>query len=169
MNCEIRFLAQHPGLVPVLARWAWNEWYREGDIDCSIVTRDYSRRAVRDRLPCTLVALCDGEPAGMVSLKKKDLASRPDLEPWLSALFVREDLRCRGIAGQLVEQVCGLARSFGYDRLYLFADHRHAAGLSSFYVKRGWSAVDTGLTLHGHLVTLFERKLPVKGEFCLHQ
>lgn len=89
LSVSIELLADHPDLVPVLARWHRDEWGQfvpGGSLEAW--TRGLAGRAHRDRIPMTLVALVNGHPAGSSSLVQYDLHTRRDLTPWLAGVYV---------------------------------------------------------------------------------
>ena len=63
---------------------------------------------------------------------ENDFHKRKDLTPNVCALYVEEDCRCRGIAGELLRFMCNDMREKGIDTLYLITDH------TSFYERYGW-------------------------------
>ncbi len=67
-----------------------------------------------------------------VGVIENDFHERKDLTPNVCALYVEEEYRNQGIAGQLLEFVYKEFRSFGISTLYLLTDH------TSFYERYGW-------------------------------
>ena len=124
---------------PILAHWAFFQWYHTRNVDFRAVEADYRRRADSTALPVSWVALADNVPAGMVSLKEHDLSSHAHLSPWLSALYVIPEFRRQGIAAGLIDAVVDYARSKGYKELFLFTDNKNSAYLSRYYTERGWT------------------------------
>jgi len=130
---DIGFLADDPRHFDLFARWLHAQWSvpRGESLD--------SRRATLrgqmnlDRLPIALIAYWQGSPAGIVSLRAEDLHTRPDLSPWLSALYVHPPLRGCGIGRALVRATLDLAGWLGYPRVYLFTTDRQ-----SLYAELGW-------------------------------
>lgn len=134
---EIRDLAECPEHIPVLAGWFHAEW---GRIVPGGTVEGFRDRLLthlgRDALPLAMVAL-DGEaPVGTVSLRPAEMASRPELGPWLGGMYVRDDARGRGLGEALVRAAEQRAREMGYGELYLFATDREA-----FYRRLGWTVV----------------------------
>jgi GNAT superfamily N-acetyltransferase len=98
-------------------------------------------------------ASVDGEPVGTAGLIASDLSSRPDLTPWLAAMYVRPDARGRGYATDLIRAVEGAARVAGFDRIWLYTFE--AEGL---YLKAGWQPVEQ-IEHNGRPATLMRRDL----------
>lgn len=71
--------------------------------------------------------------AGGCGIIANDFHDRPDLTPNLCALWVEEEFRCRGIAGELLARAVSEVCRMGYEKLYLVTDH------TSFYERYGWT------------------------------
>ena len=63
---------------------------------------------------------------------ENDFHSRPDLTPNVCAVYVDAEYRCQGIAGYMLEFVCGDMAKLGVETLYLLTDH------TGFYERYGW-------------------------------
>jgi GNAT superfamily N-acetyltransferase len=74
---------------------------------------------------------------GSASLIENDMATRPELFPWLASVFVAPEHRRRGIGAALVERVMTEARSLRTPRLYLYT-----AGAGALYLRLGWSVME---------------------------
>lgn len=142
---EIISLNEGINYAPVLAGWAYNQWYKERNIPYDIVDLEYRKRASSTNIPLTWVAIENNIPAGMCTLKENDLWSRKDLNPWLSALYVMPEFRNTGIAGKLVDRVIVKARELNFIRLYLFLGQGSNIDLDSFYSKHGWKYYEDGI------------------------
>jgi len=130
---DIGFLADDPRHFDLFARWLHAQWSApRGE---TLASRRVSLRHQMnlDRLPIALIAYWQGSPAGVVSLRTEDLHSRPDLSPWLSALYVDPPLRGHGVGRALVRATLDLADWLGYRRVHLFTTDRQ-----SFYAGLGW-------------------------------
>jgi GNAT superfamily N-acetyltransferase len=131
---HIELLADHPLLVPVISGWHFDEWSdRYPGTTCAAWTWELAGRCERDRIPVTFVAMVDAEPIGSASLVVCDMDTRPDLSPWLAAVYVLPAFRRRGIATALVTHVLTQARQFGVRQLYLWTDTA-----ASLYSRLGW-------------------------------
>ena len=73
--------------------------------------------------------------AGVIT---NDFVSRMDIGPYLCALYIEPEWRCRGLAGLLIKRLEEDAAALGYDRLYLCTDH------TGFYERYGWKFIGTG-------------------------
>jgi GNAT superfamily N-acetyltransferase len=149
---HVESLALHPELVLTVSRWIYEEWHRTtGESLSDLAARTRSRMNLA-RIPLTLVAVgaagrsdgekrgsdpsrgaCDVECVGTVGLWENDLESRPDLTPWLAALYVAPEHRGSGVGGALVEALVAAARGLGVPRLFL-----HTETASDYYRKKGW-------------------------------
>jgi GNAT superfamily N-acetyltransferase len=127
-----------PDLVPVVARWLWEEFWQAGGHSF-----EDTLRAVRDSvtarpMPRTFILLIDGGPVGTASLAAHDLEERPDLTPWLAGMFVEPDARGRGHAAHLIAAVEAEARVTGASTLWLYTK-----AAERIYARAGWRTVDT--------------------------
>ena len=132
-------LSKYPQYSPLLAHWAFFQWYHQRNVDFKAVEADYRRRADFTALPVSWLVMEKNIPVGMVSLKAHDLNSHAHLTPWLSALYVVPEFRKKGFAGKLIETVAAYAKCCGYHQIYLFTDNKNASYLSRYYIERGWT------------------------------
>ena len=104
-------------------------------------------------MPFALVAEIDGRPCGNALVIDNDESAKPDLTPWLAALWVDEAVRGRGIAGALLDEAARRCADLGVPRLYL----NSRPALQDFYTARGWWILERGMGAHG--VTVYDRQL----------
>ena len=78
--------------------------------------------------------VCDQEKifAGL-GVIENDFHERKDLTPNVCAVYVDQEYRNRGIAGQMLKRVCEDMKAAGIKCLYLLTDH------DSFYARYGWA------------------------------
>lgn len=137
----------------MIARWHWRDW-NGGPLEFWI--RCHAAEARSDGIPRAWMAFVDGEPVGSVSLVQRNMNTRPDLSPWLAALWVRPEYRGKGIGAALTRRCEEEARRLKTDRLYLYTEV--AAG---FYARLGWTVVSEE-EYEGNAVVVMTRELGVR-------
>ncbi len=145
MSLRIDHLFEHPEHLPEVARWIYEEFWRDR-AGYSVATFERLLREASDpdRVPLSLLALADGRPAGTVNLVHTDSETRPDLHPWLAALVVVPERRGLGIGSALVRALLGHAARLGFRELFLGTD------IPAYYARFGAERVQT-----------------VRGELCI--
>jgi GNAT superfamily N-acetyltransferase len=151
-SLEIRYLADCPELIPVLASWFYAEW---GGPDLSVerIERRLHERLNRDRLPLVLVGLRDQQPSASASLKIQEMDIRPQYLHWLGSVYVRPEERNQGIGSHLIEQAAREAQRLGVEDLYLYTTYSE-----SLYARLGWVTIER-IEYHGRLVVIMRRTL----------
>jgi GNAT superfamily N-acetyltransferase len=134
----ITYLADCPAYLSTVSAWVFGEWGEHmPGLTVEGLTGIFSGHLNRDRIPLTLIAFLDGQPAGTASIYVHDLEARPDLSPWLAAVYVASPYRKQGIGSELVKAIESAAQKLQIGRLYLFTpDQEH------FYTRLGWSALE---------------------------
>jgi GNAT superfamily N-acetyltransferase len=130
---KVDFLKHQPQHLPTVAHWIYDEWTHVScpDLDTQIMTTRSSLND--DRIPLCLVAVEGTRCVGTISIFDDDLHQRPDLTPWLAALYVAPSHRNRGIGGILHAHLLRVARGLGIQRLYL-----HTETAAEYYRRKGW-------------------------------
>jgi GNAT superfamily N-acetyltransferase len=134
----IAYLTDCPAYLSTVSAWVFGEWgaHMPGST-VEDLTRVFSGHLNRDRIPLTLIAFWDGQPAGTASIYVHDLDARPGLSPWLAAVYVAPPYRKQGIGSELVKAIERAARKLHIGRLFLFTpDQEH------FYTRLGWSVLE---------------------------
>jgi GNAT superfamily N-acetyltransferase len=147
-------IADRPDLVPIVAQWLWDKWWRDDG-----ETLEATRNAVAASVsgsgpPQTFVLLVDGEPVGTASLVAHDLDERPALTPWLAGVFIVPEARGRGYVMHLIRAVEDACRSAGIETVWL-----HTASAERMYARVGWHSVETIQRQGKRPVTLMRRDL----------
>jgi GNAT superfamily N-acetyltransferase len=130
---QIRFLADVPAAIPVLAEWFCAEWYLfygRSRSEIEVLLRDCLRR---DALPVTFLALDHTEVIGTVSLDVSDLPKYDHLSPWLASLYVVPSRRRRGVGHALIKHLVTFALERAFSPIYLWTP-----GSTRLYEKCGW-------------------------------
>ncbi len=145
----VEHLAQHRDAVPLLAGWAQQQWgHLAPEITLEQRTAFFARRVTPGQIPEMLVAVANGRVVGMASIVTNDLSSRPDLTPWMAAVYVMPEQRGRGIGSLLVQAILAEARWLELPRLYLITPDKMA-----FYARLGWREMEK-VEYRGELVTV---------------
>lgn len=132
---RIALLADHPEIVPELARLHMEQWghLRPGET-LERRTARLTAACGRGQVPTVFVALeDDGSLAGSSMLIESDMDTRPELRPWLAGVYVVEASRGRGYGSALVLQVEEAARALGIERVFLYTPDA-----MEFYERLGW-------------------------------
>ncbi len=128
-------VSARPDLAPLVARWLVDAFF---DFPGGHTVEQMTALVLRPPTgPEETFVLFEGEAAvGTASLAHDDLASRPDLTPWLAGVFVAPAYRGRGHATALVRQVEGFAAAAGVPVLWLYT-----ATAAALYGRLGWQSV----------------------------
>ncbi len=130
--------AERPDLVPIVARWPWEAFWRNSNKPVEQVLTAVERSVGAHPMPRTFILLENGEPVGTASLVEHDPDERRDLSPWLAGVFVVPEARGRGHAGRLIAAVEAAACEAAIPTLWLYtlaAEH--------LYARAGWRTVET--------------------------
>lgn len=128
-------LRERPEAIPLIAQWHFHEWHAlfpgrtEADfaVELALCLGDA-------KVPQTWLMLDEAaEVAGTCSLLVHDMTILPQLMPWLANIYLRPDLRGKGLGQQLVRHVMAEAAKLGIATLYLFTEDQQA-----FYQRLGW-------------------------------
>lgn len=131
---RIDLLADHVDLVPLIARWHYDEWsYYDPERPLEDWTSRVAEMVNRDRIPIMFVAMEGDTLVGTASLVEFDMATRADLSPWLAGVFVDPESRGQGTGTALVRRVIDCAADLGVSPLYLFTN-----GAEPLYERLGW-------------------------------
>jgi GNAT superfamily N-acetyltransferase len=134
---SLQALEERPELAAVLASWAYFEWSMP-------IARDWARTLERydpsggNALPRTYVALADGAPAGMASLRERDSYDfLPGTTPWICNVYVAPAMRGFGLAGLLCRKLVDVAIEMDFKEIFLASSLRQ----ESLYHRLGFRQV----------------------------
>lgn len=126
---KILNVREHPELANKAARWFHQKWgiplsaYEESITACL---------QGESAVPQWYLATEGTVIVGGMGVIENDFHDRKDLAPNVCAVYVEEDRRGRGIAGDLLRHVCRDMAGKGINTLYLVTDH------TGFYERYGW-------------------------------
>lgn len=151
---QTKLLADHSHHLPELAQ-LWHKELIGRWVPGTTVEQAEARLRThlnKDCLPLTLIALDQGKPIGMASLRDKEEKVRPELSPWLGGLVVELHYRKRGVGEMLIEAIKNKAREYHYSELFLLT---FDPTLPSWYSQLGWEKIGTD-KLHEQPITLMK-------------
>ncbi len=157
MDIQIKFLADVPFLVPILAQWTYDAWSQyDPELTLERAMESLIQRFNRDVVPLTLVAFDGDTPVGMVSLKEDiRIPGYSDKTPWLGSLYVIPDYQGQEVGTQLMLAIHAKAVELGFPKIYLFISD---ANIISWYEKLGWQQFASD-TFYGKNITLLSLTL----------
>ncbi|HKO91162.1 MAG TPA: GNAT family N-acetyltransferase [Polyangiaceae bacterium] len=140
MTLAFPLLAQHPELVPLVAKWIFDEWGHERPgTSLEALKLDIASKLDPTTLPVQVLAVADDVPLGVAILKPHEMRDIfPDRSPWLGSLVVDPVHRRKGIGTALAREVEALASSRGFTRLYLQTELADGG----LYARLGWHTCD---------------------------
>ena len=153
---KIDLLKNHPTTIPRLAK-IWQEvlgsiWVP--DVPIERVEQNFLKHLNENIMPLTFIALENGNPVGMCSLREND-GIRPDLMPWLGSLVVDPAFQQQGIGKMLMDMTKQKAKILGFETLYLFV---FDPTIPNYYERLGWQKIGMD-EFKGYPVTVMETAL----------
>jgi len=137
-------LRQCPKFFDTVADRIWQAWWQPDGYPLDYISSRLRENMEATPIPFALVAH-DGEKfLGTSSVIVSDLEERPQLTPWVAAVWVEEDARRRGVGAALVNRAAQDCFALGASRAYLCARPR----MTGFYVALGWTAVERKIGPH---------------------
>lgn len=159
MNLKIKYLADEPSVVPVLAKWTCDRWSQyDPNLTIERVTQSLKERMNTAEIPFTVVAFDSNTPIGMATLKESiPVAGYDDNGPWLGSLFVADGFRGQGVGTKLLKQIFQDAKNLGYQKIYMFTSEIENV---AWYEHGGWIKFADD-KFHGKPVTLMYHELRI--------
>jgi predicted N-acetyltransferase YhbS len=154
-NLSIRDLRERPHHAAAVAERIWNAFWRHRGTPLAQIRDGLERilQAESGGVPFALVAEIDGRLCGNALVIENDLSARPELTPWLAALWVDEDMRHRGVARALLDEGARRTAALGVPRIYLVS----RPALQAFYTRLGWCVLESAIGEHCQV--LYAREL----------
>ncbi len=129
---------EHQDYGPIIADRIWKAWWRSAGHSLSDVERHLKEIVNGRPLPLAAVAHDAEGYAGSAFIIHSDLEERPQLSPWVAAVWVEATKRRRGVGRALVVEAAKAARMLGYANAYICCSQE----LERFYSKIGWRVVE---------------------------
>jgi N-acetylglutamate synthase-like GNAT family acetyltransferase len=138
-------LRQRPEFFESVADRIWQAWWKADGHPLEYIFGRLREDLNDAPIPFALVAH-DGEAfLGTASVIASDLEERPQLTPWVAAVWVEPQARQRGVGGALVDRATQDCFALGVRRAYLCARPQR----SIFYQRLGWIPIERDVGRHG--------------------
>jgi GNAT superfamily N-acetyltransferase len=157
----IDYLAKHKDLIPEITDLLYGHWadlFHAGGTSKEKLRELLVERAVTDKLPIAVVALCDGVLAGTGSIKLFEPGTRAGLSPWLAGMYVKDAYRGSGIGASIVRALEARASELGVTTMYL-----SVGAAEAFYLGLGWTVLERVNSYGVKDVAVMTKSLPHPG------
>jgi N-acetylglutamate synthase-like GNAT family acetyltransferase len=131
-------LRQRPEFFDDVADRIWRAWWKADGHPLGYISGRLRENLDAEPIPFALVAHDGDTFLGTASVIAADLAERPQLTPWVAAVWVDDNARRRGIGAALVDRAARDCFALGITRAYLCARPQR----SGFYEGLGWTAIE---------------------------
>jgi N-acetylglutamate synthase-like GNAT family acetyltransferase len=159
MPYTISDLRQRPEFFDIGADRIWQAWWRDGRYPLDYISSRLLQNMSATPIPFALVAHDGKSFLGTASVIASDLLERPQLTPWVAAVWVEEHARRSGVGGALVNRATLDCFALGVGRAYLCARPRRTA----FYKRLGWRPIERDVGPY-RLSVLIRDANPVTGK-----
>ena len=141
MKFEISNLNALPDLKSTVADRIWQAWWKPHGHLFQVVTDFFDDLPEARSIPFCLVAHDEGKYVGSVSGLVSDLEERPELSPWVGALWVEPEFRRQGVAAALVKAALDELFVLEYEAAFLCA----TAEKRTMYERQGWKLIEVNV------------------------
>lgn len=148
VSVHLSNLRDVPFFLDRVAHAVWTAFWRESGRPPTYILERATEALETAPVPFCLVAHEGDRFFGTASVIVSDVEGRPELTPWLAAVWVEESRRGRGIGSALVGRAAHDAFALGVPVLYLCA----APGRRGFYERLGWSVVEENAPRQGQTI-----------------
>jgi GNAT superfamily N-acetyltransferase len=131
-------LRQQPEFFDAVAERIWQAWWEPNGYPLDYITGRLKENLQNTPIPLALVAHDGGTFLGTASVIASDLEERPDLTPWVAAVWVEVSARGYGVGAVLVDAGARACFALGFPRAYLCARPR----MTGFYERLGWTVIE---------------------------
>ncbi len=136
---SISDLRQRPEFLETVADRIWQAWWKDSGRPLDFIADRLGDENLNvDPIPFALIAHDGMDFLGTASVIASDLAERPQLTPWVAAVWVEPSARQRGVGGALVNRAAQGCFDLGFGRAYLCARPQRAV----YYERLGWSPIE---------------------------
>ncbi len=132
-------LRDAPHFFDAVADRVWRAWWEPHGFPLEHIAGLLQASLADDAEPLCLVAHAGDRFVGTASVIASDLEERPDLTPWVAAVWVDPPFRGAGIGGDIVLKAAQAALDTGAEAVHLCA----LSGKRAFYERLGWRLYET--------------------------
>lgn len=137
-------LRRRPQFFETVANRIWRAWWQPNGYPLEYISTRLRENMDATPIPFALVAH-DGERfLGTSSVIASDLEERPQLTPWVAAVWVEEVARKQGVGAALVNRAAQDCFALGVIRAYLCA----RPAMTEFYEGLGWTLIERDVGPH---------------------
>ena len=147
-------LRQHPEFFDTVADRIWQAWWEPQGYPLGYISGRLRENMNAAPIPFALVAHDRANFLGTASVIAADLAERPQLTPWVAAVWVDPQARRHGAGAALVNRAAQDCFALGIRRVWLCARPR----MSRFYEGLGWTISER--KIGPHQLSVFFRDAP---------
>ncbi|MGO8909407.1 MAG: GNAT family N-acetyltransferase [Bradyrhizobium sp.] len=158
LSFTISDLRQCPQFFDTVADRIWRAWWQADGTPLDTISGRLRENMTATPIPFALVAHDDALFLGTASVIASDLAERPQLTPWVAAVWVEPSARQRGVGGALVDRATQGCFDLGFGRAYLCARLQRTV----YYERLGWSSIERDVGPR-HLSVFFRDALRETG------
>lgn len=135
---EIIFLADKKEFIAELAELHHAEWkHLNPSITLEERTKAIAAAEGRKGIPSIFIAISEEQLVGSAALVQNYMDTKPELSPWLAAVYVKEGFRHQGVATQLIARCADEAVRSKVNACYLYTEFA-----SRLYKKLGWQQLE---------------------------
>jgi len=138
MTCQVQQLSECLQHLETVGNWIFYQWWSRRCDSAEVVLAWLRTHTQKDKVPYTVVALVEGIPVGSCSVIQNDCVHRPQYSPWVAAVFVKPEMRHRGIASAMLQEAAAIARRADVKGLYIDC----LAVTAPVYEKNGWKVYE---------------------------
>jgi GNAT superfamily N-acetyltransferase len=138
MKIEVKQLAECQEHLTTVGTWIFEAFWSKRHKDADVVLSWLRLHTQKDRVPYTVVAFVDGKPVGSCCVIEHDCVHRMQYAPWVAAVYVKPDMRRRGIASSILQEAGRIAEKIGVKGLYIDC----LAITAPVYEKNGWEILE---------------------------
>lgn len=130
-----------PHFADIIADRGWHAWWQDSGVPLADYRAHLEQMIKGFGIPSGFVAHIGTQYRGSSLLTESDHDMRPNLTPWIAALWVEPEARRIGIAQDLITAARIEAQKLGHEKCYLCASPDNSA----YYLKRGFEQIEANV------------------------